>query len=375
MNAPFHALTIVLFWLACALSGLCATSTNLDLSGFFGGRNGCFVLYDAQADSCLRYNPKGCAERFTPCSTFKIANSLIALHTGVATGPEFFLKWDGVMRPIARWNQDHTLRSAMSNSVVWFYQEIARRIGLERMDVRPEIERQLGTLRIPLAAVAIEEFEGHCVLVVERFDRRWTGDNRLLRLPQEDCCQALSVPPSLKYESEGGPGIPAILNLLKGSDQPEADQTTFLKAVIAFWLLGATDGHAKNFSVFLSPGGRFRMTPLYDVISAQPSLDAGQIQRNKMKLAMAVGDSRHYVVDSVMPRHFVQTAAKAGIGAGLVTSIFDELLTQAPTAVEQVTVSLPRAFPAEVADSISNGFKTRLRRLEGHDTKDRYATN
>ena len=230
-------------------------------------------------------------------------------------------------------------------------------------------------LGLPSAAVAIEEFEGHCVLVVERFDRRWTGDNRLLRLPQEDCCQALSVPPSLKYESEGGPGIPAILNLLKGSDQPEADQTTFLKAVIAFWLLGATDGHAKNFSVFLSPGGRFRMTPLYDVISAQPSLDAGQIQRNKMKLAMAVGDSRHYVVDSVMPRHFVQTAAKAGIGAGLVTSIFDELLTQAPTAVEQVTVSLPRAFPAEVADSISNGFKTRLRRLEGHDTKDRYATN
>jgi serine/threonine-protein kinase HipA len=230
-------------------------------------------------------------------------------------------------------------------------------------------------LGLPSAAVAIEEFEGHCVLVVERFDRRWTGDNRLLRLPQEDCCQALSVPPSLKYESEGGPGIPAILNLLKGSDQPEADQTTFLKAVIAFWLLGATDGHAKNFSVFLSPGGRFRMTPLYDVISAQPSLDAGQIQRNKMKLAMAVGDSRHYVVDSVMPRHFVQTAAKAGIGAGLVTSIFDELLTQAPTAVEQVTVSLPRAFPAEVADSISNGFKTRLRRLEGHDTKDRDATN
>jgi serine/threonine-protein kinase HipA len=82
------------------------------------------------------------------------------------------------------------------------------------------------------------------------------------------------VPPSLKYESEGGPGIPAILNLTNGSDQPEADQATFLKAMIAFWLLGATDGHAKNFSVFLSPGGRFRMTPLYDVLSAQPSLDA-----------------------------------------------------------------------------------------------------
>jgi serine/threonine-protein kinase HipA len=219
-------------------------------------------------------------------------------------------------------------------------------------------------LGLPTAAVSIEEFAGHRVLVVERFDRRWTNDNRLLRLPQEDCCQALSVPPSLKYESEGGPGIPAILNLMKGSDQPEADQATFLKAVIAFWLLGATDGHAKNFSVFLSPGGRFRMTPLYDVISAQPSLNARQIKHTKMKLAMAVGDSRHYVVDSVMPRHFVQTAAKAGIGARPVKAIFDELCAQAPAALEQVTGALPKGFPAEVADTISNGIKARLRRME-----------
>lgn len=106
------------------------------------------------------------------------------------------------------------------------------------------------------------------------------------------------------------------------------------------------------------------MTPLYDVISAQPSLDAGQIKRNKMKLAMAVGDSRHYAVDSVMPRHFVQTAAKAGIGEELVTAIFNKLCAQAPAAIEQVTTSLPKAFPAEVAESISNGVKARLRRLE-----------
>jgi serine/threonine-protein kinase HipA len=219
-------------------------------------------------------------------------------------------------------------------------------------------------LGLPSAAATIEEFEGNRALVVERFDRRWTSDNRLLRLPQEDCCQALSVPPPLKYESDGGPGIPAILDLMRGSDQPERDQAMVLKAVIAFWLLGATDGHAKNFSVFLSPGGRFRMTPLYDVISAQPSLDAGQIKRNKMKLTMAVGDSRHYVVDSVMPRHFVQTAAKAGIGAGPVKAVFDELRMQAPAAIEEVTASLPKGFPPEVADTISNGIKARLRRLE-----------
>lgn len=126
-------LIFTVFCLAWAASGFCVTSTNRDLSEFFGGRKGCFVLYDERADSFIRYNPKGCAERFTPCSTFKIANSLIALQTGVAADPEFSLKWDGVMRPIATWNQDHTMRSAMSNSVLWFYQEIARRIGPARM--------------------------------------------------------------------------------------------------------------------------------------------------------------------------------------------------------------------------------------------------
>jgi serine/threonine-protein kinase HipA len=103
---------------------------------------------------------------------------------------------------------------------------------------------------------------------------------RLLRLPQEDCCQALSVPPPRKYEPDGGPGIRQILELLKASDEPEADQTLFLKAQIVFWLLGATDGHAKNFSIFLLPGGRFRLTPLYDVMSAQPNVDAGEIRHN-----------------------------------------------------------------------------------------------
>jgi serine/threonine-protein kinase HipA len=141
--------------------------------------------------------------------------------------------------------------------------------------------------------------------------------------------------------------------------------------VIVFWLLGATDGHAKNFSVFLYPGGRFRMTPLYDVISAQPSLDAGQIQRNKMKLAMAVGNSSHYAVDSVMPRHFIQTAAKAGIGEGRVSAIFDELRAQAPAAVEHVTALLPKAFPAKSLTASAMGSRLVCACWRTHDLKDR----
>ena len=147
---------------------------------------------------------------------------------------------------------------------------------------------------VPVANVEIADFGERRTLIVERFDRLWTRDGRLLRLPQEDTCQALSIPPTRKYQSDGGPGMREIINLLKGSDTPDADIATFMRANIIFWLLGATDGHAKNFSMFLSPGGRFRMTPLYDVLTAQPSLDDGQIPRKKFKLAMSVGTNRHY---------------------------------------------------------------------------------
>ena len=217
---------------------------------------------------------------------------------------------------------------------------------------------------LPSAKVKMASFKGNQVLVIERFDRLWTKDKRLLRLPQEDCCQALSVPPTRKYESDGGPGIRQLLDLLKGSDEPESDQRLFLKAQIVFWLLGATDGHAKNFSIFLQPGGRYYLTPLYDVMSVQPAVDEGQLRTNKMKLAMAVGDNRHYVVGWIMPRHFVQTAIKSGIPETVVQEIFGELLANEENAVDQAVNSLPEEFPQELAESIIGGLMTRLRLLK-----------
>ena len=202
------------------------------------------------------------------------------------------------------------------------------------------------------------------VLVVERFDRLQTADKRLLRLPQEDCCQALSVPPNLKYESDGGPGIEDILHLLEGSDDPVADQRSFLKANIAFWLLGATDGHAKNFGVFLSPGGRFRLTPFYDVISAQPSVDAKQILYKQFRLAMAVGAKRHYKMMWIAPRHFFETARKSGVGERVVRDIIEDLRNSAPAVLDAVASGLPKDFPESVANSIQKGVKRRLKALE-----------
>lgn len=241
------------------------------------------------------------------------------------------------------------------------------------VDLTHSVENEYFCLKA-IAALGIEAtkpqimtFGIRSVLVVERFDRRWTADGRLLRLPQEDCCQALSISPVQKYQSDGGPGIVQILQLLRGSDDALADQRSFLKANIVFWLMGATDGHAKNFSVFLRPGGRFRLTPLYDVISAQPSVDSKQLLWKNFRLAMSFGTKPHYAMRQIAPRHFFQTAIRAGIGKDVVPSIVDELHGAVDGAIHRVNVDLPPGFPSKIADSISNGIRQRFRILESGD--------
>ena len=112
------------------------------------------------------------------------------------------------------------------------------------------------------AASDIVRFGEQRVLVVTRFDRRWNGVTHeeaqrrsfkptrlawIARLPQEDFCQALGLPPTRRYESEGGPSIEGSLSLLAGSESPDQDQSTFLLVQLVFWLLAAIDGHGKNF--------------------------------------------------------------------------------------------------------------------------------
>jgi serine/threonine-protein kinase HipA len=245
------------------------------------------------------------------------------------------------------------------------------------IDLTDSVENEFLCLKI-LAALGMEAakpqiktFGKKRVLVVERFDRRWTADGRLLRLPQEDCCQALSVPPTRKYQEQGGPSIQQILQLLRGSDSPLADQRTFLKANIVFWLMGATDGHAKNFSVFLRPGGRFQLTPLYDVLSAQPGVDSKQVLWKHFRLAMSFGVKPHYAIRQIAARHFSQSADRAGIGREVVPAILEELQREVQAAVDAVVSRLPATFPRHIAHSISSGIKRRLRILENGGLADR----
>jgi beta-lactamase class D len=104
-----------------------------ELGKYFQGLTGAFVLYDLSGNRIIRYNPERCAARFLPASTFKIMNSLIGLETDVIPDEDYVIKWDGTKYDIPAWNQDHTLKTAIQNSVVWYYQELARRVGQERM--------------------------------------------------------------------------------------------------------------------------------------------------------------------------------------------------------------------------------------------------
>lgn len=97
------------------------------------GVTGSFLLYDPQKDLFLTNDTARSRKRFTPASTFKIFNSLVFLETGVIRDENEVLAWDSVSRTIDSWNRDHTLRTAIEHSVVWFYQELARRIGRERL--------------------------------------------------------------------------------------------------------------------------------------------------------------------------------------------------------------------------------------------------
>ena len=104
-----------------------------ELEKYFQGFMGAFVLYDLNANRYIRYNLERCAARFIPASTFKIMNSLIGLETGVIPDQDYVVKWDGTKYDIPSWNQDHTLKTAIQNSVVWYYQELARRVGNDKM--------------------------------------------------------------------------------------------------------------------------------------------------------------------------------------------------------------------------------------------------
>ena len=177
-----------------------------------------------------------------------------------------------------------------------------------------QLARSLGLI-VPNSNVV--RFQDEIAIVVERYDRARAG-GRWVRIHQEDMCQALGLHPTRKYESDGGPGIQRIVELLREqSSSPEDDVQSFLDAVAFNWLIAGTDAHAKNYSLLLGQNGAVRLAPFYDLASIlpYPSVDI-----SKVKLAMKVGGE--YRLQNIGLRHWQKLAAASRFDeAGLIDRI------------------------------------------------------
>lgn len=261
-------------------------------------------------------------------------------------------------------------------------------VGNRQLDLSHSVDNEwlcaalLKELGVPVANTDIAQFGEQRVLVVERFDRRWQsvgdGDPRaadfeplkqtwIARLPQEDFCQVAGVPHTRKYENEGGPSMRDILNTLARAESPAADQRLFMLSQLVFWMLAATDGHAKNFSIYHRAGGEFGLTPLYDVLSTWPVLGKGsdQLDIHELKLAMALrGKKAHYKILEIQPRHF-QALADQYPGAQAWPAMI-ELAGRVEAAVKAVERRLPKGFAESVWAPLSKGVREQAKSFLTH---------
>ena len=262
-------------------------------------------------------------------------------------------------------------------------------VGGRQMDMRESVENEwlcaqiAAALGLPTAITEMAMFEQQKVLVVERFDRQWMdapasrSSSRpsarsscafkvvapvrgtwIARLPQEDFCQATGTPSNRKYENAGGPGMARCLEVLAHSDVPDANRVRFIQSQLLFWLLAATDGHAKNFSLFHKRAHAYTLTPLYDVISMWPVIGkrAGQLSSHDAKLAMALrGKNAHYRLLEMQTRHWQALAQSCGVQKAW--SHLQALVERVEGALAAVEAKLPAHFPDAVWSKISKGMR------------------
>jgi serine/threonine-protein kinase HipA len=251
-------------------------------------------------------------------------------------------------------------------------------VGNMRANMRNSVENEwlcmefLRALGLPAARTSVASFRDDVseekALVVERFDRELvpaTADapGWILRLPQEDFCQATGTPASRKYESDGGPGIREALSVIGAGQRPNEDALVFAMTQLAFWLLAAPDGHAKNFSIFLRRHGHI-MTPLYDVLSAWPIVGGGPNQwaQQKVTLAMGLRGKRvHRKLNGLAVPYWQTLALQTGLRDAFTPMV--AMVEDAERALAKVESSLSAAFPEEVWSTISTGVRRQRQRF------------
>jgi serine/threonine-protein kinase HipA len=279
-----------------------------DPTAWHAARTGQFSLAGAQAKTALHHDPE----------------------TGRWGDPWGTRPTTHILKPAVTGFDDHDLNEHLCLSA-------ARHLGLS------------------VTTSAVLSFAGERVIVIDRYDRvRNAGE--LIRVHQEDLCQALGVPPTQKYENEGGPSVEQIARLLRTEIRPSttAVETVerFVDALAFNWIVGGSDAHAKNYSLLLA-GRQVRLAPLYDIASALPYED---LYRPKLRLAMRIGGE--YRMAQVGARHWSRLALAVDLDPEALLARVDRLAAQVPDAFGQASAddavrALTSALPARLLDAVA----------------------
>lgn len=202
------------------------------------------------------------------------------------------------------------------------------------------------------------EIAGRPCLYVERFDRTFEGSGQIVRVHQEDMCQALGIPPVDKYEASGGPSVAQIVNLIReiGSARAAADILGLASAVLLNFLLGNSDAHGKNVALLYEPPAGVRLAPLYDLVSTQV------YPGSEPALAMGIGGVED--PQKVDMGAWKQLGEDCGIGAQLPTLIAERTARIVQCAEAVAMTAKAEGWHRPVIDRIVNLMKERAEQLE-----------
>jgi serine/threonine-protein kinase HipA len=209
------------------------------------------------------------------------------------------------------------------------------------------------------AAISTLEVIGDVpVIIVERYDRVRRAQG-VLRVHQEDMCQALGVNPLRKYQSDGGPTIKHIMGLLLDSADRTVDRDRFMRAQALNFVIAGTDAHARNYSIVYRPGGAFRLAPLYDVISDLPYA----ADRRESSLAMGIDGRR--VLKEIAPRHWETLSAAVNFDGDRAVGHVRDIVARAPDEADALVAELrSQGLHNDTLDSLVKELAVRCKGLK-----------
>lgn len=217
--------------------------------------------------------------------------------------------------------------------------------------------RLAGALGLPVAHSEVRRFGDEIAILVERYDRVRLGE-RIIRVHQEDFCQALSVPSRIRYEAEGGPGVAAMAAVLRDfSSAPDEDLETLLCALALDWAVGGTDAHARNFAILIA-ARQVRLAPLYDIASVLPY--PKRIPLQKANLALRVGGE--YRIQKIQRRNWERLVRDLGLDPDAI-DLVHQVVRSVPGKMEDVCAAArAEGITTPIVAALKDGVRTHATR-------------